>query len=42
VVKGIIPDNSIVIGNPAKIIANTQEWAHNYTIEEQFLHYDKN
>lgn len=41
VVKGIIPDNSIVIGNPAKIIANTQEWAHNYTIEEQFLHYDK-
>lgn len=27
VVKGNIPDNSIVIGNPARIIANTKEWA---------------
>lgn len=27
VVKGKIPDNSIVIGNPAKIIADTREWA---------------
>ena len=29
VVKGIIPDNSIVIGNPAKVIANTVDWAQN-------------
>lgn len=26
VVRGIIPDNSVVIGNPAKIVANTDEW----------------
>lgn len=26
VVKGYIPDNSIVVGNPAKIIGNTNEW----------------
>ena len=28
VVRGEIPDNSIVIGNPAKVIGNTIEWAH--------------
>ncbi len=27
VVKGTIPDNSIVCGNPASVIANTVEWA---------------
>lgn len=27
VVKGDIPDGSIVVGNPAKIIARTDEWA---------------
>ena len=27
VVRGRIPDNSVVCGNPAKIIANTKEWA---------------
>ena len=27
VVKGKIPNNSIVIGNPAKIIGNTLDWA---------------
>ncbi len=27
VVKGVIPNNSIVVGNPGKIIANTVEWA---------------
>ncbi|MCE5192008.1 MAG: hypothetical protein LLG08_09675 [Actinomycetia bacterium] len=26
VVKGSIPDNSVVIGNPARVIANTLEW----------------
>lgn len=27
VVKGNIPENSIVIGNPAKVIGNVDEWA---------------
>ncbi|MDI9460893.1 MAG: acyltransferase [Saccharofermentanales bacterium] len=27
VVRGEIPDNSIVIGNPAQVVANTIEWA---------------
>ncbi len=27
VVKGKIPDNSIVIGNPARVIGNTKDWA---------------
>lgn len=27
VVKGNIPDNSIVIGNPASVVVNTREWA---------------
>lgn len=28
VVKGNIPDNSIVIGNPGRVVADTREWAH--------------
>lgn len=28
VVKGNIPSNSILVGNPAKIVANTVTWAH--------------
>ena len=27
VVKGKIPDNSIVIGNPGKVVGNTKDWA---------------
>lgn len=27
VVKGVIPDNCIVIGNPGKIVADTKAWA---------------
>jgi acetyltransferase-like isoleucine patch superfamily enzyme len=27
VVRGKIPEDSIVIGNPAQIIGNTKEWA---------------
>lgn len=38
VVKGCIPDNSIVIGNPAKIIGNVDEWlitkSKKYLMEE--------
>lgn len=38
VVKGNIPDDSIVIGNPAKIIANTKEWAEKkYNQKEYFI-----
>ena len=40
VVKGVIPDNSIVIGNPCKVIGKTEEFAtkhyqlQDYNIEE--------
>ena len=40
VVKGTIPDNSIVFGNPAMFYAKTTEWAekkykeHDYFVEE--------
>jgi len=27
VVKGTIPDNSIVVGNPGKVVADTKSWA---------------
>lgn len=30
VVKGSIPDNSIVIGNPARIVGDTREYARKY------------
>lgn len=36
VVKGTIPDNSIVIGNPAKVIANTVDWAQNKLKEKDW------
>jgi acetyltransferase-like isoleucine patch superfamily enzyme len=26
VVKGMIPDNSVIFGNPAKVVAQTNEW----------------
>lgn len=37
VVKGIIPDDSIVIGNPAKVILNTKEWAEKKYIEKEYF-----
>ncbi|EPZ59912.1 bacterial transferase hexapeptide family protein [[Clostridium] sordellii ATCC 9714] len=37
VVKGTIPDNSIVIGNPSKIILNTKEWAEKKYIENEYF-----
>jgi acetyltransferase-like isoleucine patch superfamily enzyme len=42
VVKGVIPNDSIVIGNPGKVVKNTKEWACSYVIEEKFLYHDKN
>lgn len=38
VVKGKIPSNSIVIGNPSKIVGDTREWARNkFEIEDWVL-----
>ncbi len=37
VVKGVIPDNSIVVGNPAKVIAKTDEWAQKHIEKHDFL-----
>ena len=37
VIKGNIPDNSIVVGNPAKIVGQTQEWARRKKSVNDFL-----
>lgn len=37
VVKGKIPDNSIVVGNPARVIANTKEWAEKKYLEKEYF-----
>lgn len=37
VVKGTIPDNSIVVGNPAKVIAKTDEWTRTHIEKHDFL-----
>ncbi len=37
VISGIIPDDSVVIGNPGKIIANTKEWAEKKLQNSQIL-----
>lgn len=37
VVKGEIPDNSIVVGNPARVIANTKEWAEKKYMEQEYF-----
>ena len=37
VVKGLVPDNSIVIGNPAKIIAKTDEWARKHIEKQDYV-----
>lgn len=37
VVKGAIPNNSIVIGNPCKIIAQTDEYAKKLMLEKDYL-----
>src|SRR5690606_23251584 len=36
VVKGRIPDNSMVIGNPAKIIGKTTQWASEQLLKKNF------
>lgn len=36
-VKGKIPDNSIVIGNPGRIVGDTREWAKNKLEKKDWL-----
>lgn len=36
IVKGTIPPNSILIGNPAKIVSNTIDWARNKSIKKDY------
>ena len=40
VVKGTIPANSLVVGNPARIIGNTKEWAKNHIEKSDFIFLD--
>lgn len=44
VVKGVIPDNSIVVGNPCRVIRNTADLAHSFydRFEDEVIHHDKN
>lgn len=37
VVKGIIPDNSIVIGNPAKVVQTTDEFVRRHLEKNDFI-----
>ncbi|MEE0944422.1 MAG: acyltransferase [Clostridia bacterium] len=37
VVKGNIPDDSIVVGNPAKIVGSTQEWTKRHIEKKDFI-----
>ncbi|MCR5213383.1 MAG: acyltransferase [Eubacterium sp.] len=37
VVKGIVPDDSIVVGNPGKIIANTRDWTEKHIEKKDFI-----
>jgi acetyltransferase-like isoleucine patch superfamily enzyme len=37
VVKGEIPDNSIVVGNPCKIIGKTTEWAKGQELKRKYF-----
>lgn len=39
VVKGEIPDNSVVIGNPAKVIKKTDEYAAKYKYSRELYNY---
>lgn len=37
VVKGYIPDNSIVIGNPCKIVGKTSEWMDKKIMNDDYI-----
>lgn len=36
VVKGHIPEGSVVIGNPARVVADTRQWAHSHWERKDF------
>ena len=44
VVRGQIPDDSIIIGNPSKIIGNTIDWGKkkNFAMNKSDYYFDKN
>lgn len=37
VVKGTVPENSIIIGNPARIVSHTDEWAKRKEINKDYF-----
>lgn len=41
VVSGIVPENSIVIGNPAKVVKRTDEWASKKFEEAKYINGSK-
>lgn len=40
VVKGMIPSDSVVVGNPAKVVANTMEWTNKHLKKMDFITYE--
>lgn len=41
VVKGVVPSDSIVIGNPGKVVANTFEWTNKHLKKRDFIMYEE-
>lgn len=41
VIKGKIPKNSVVIGNPSRIVSNTLEWAEKKQMEKEYIYEKK-
>ena len=37
IVNGIIPDDSVVIGNPCRIVCKTSEWAEKHFVEKKYV-----
>lgn len=40
VVKGVIPPNSIVVGNPSRVVANMVEWTNKHLEKKDFIMYE--
>ena len=40
VVKGVIPPNSVVVGNPSRVVANTVEWTNKHLEKKDFIMYE--
>ena len=41
VVKGHIPEGSVVIGNPARVVADTRQWAQSHWERKDFERHPK-